>query len=79
MKPEHPKIKIKITLDLQSCAGCPLVDIKRTPGTGYALDYFCTASENKKKIMGYIEWSSEYRPVPDWCPIKYNVCHNEYI
>jgi hypothetical protein len=37
-------------------------------GAGYAMDYTCTLEG--KKIMGYIEWPSEIKPVPKWCPIR---------
>jgi hypothetical protein len=68
-KANNPKTKITITLELEDCTKCPMVKSKRTQGAGYALDYFCTAKKNER-IMGYIEWPSEYRPVPEWCPHK---------
>jgi hypothetical protein len=50
------------------------VKVSHTPGSGYASDYFCPKVKDKKgkpkKIMGYIEWDSEKKPVPDWCPIR---------
>lgn len=74
-KHNNPKTKIAITLELETCADCPLVMHARTMGAGYALDYFCTHkkvknSQDLKKVMSYIEWASEYAPVPEWCPYR---------
>lgn len=40
---KKPKLKTK-TLKLKSCYECPHLKNDRTPGSGYALDFFCTAS-----------------------------------
>jgi hypothetical protein len=60
-------VKTKILLQLETCKPCPYVDVRETPGAGYALDYHCTHANNRI-VMGYVEWESEEKPVPSWCP-----------
>lgn len=51
--------------------GCPNATNDRTPGAGYAVDWFCTAAA-KRMIVGYVEWDSELPKdgdFPDWCPL----------
>ena len=61
--------KTKIQIELTSCRNCPYVDITRTPGAGYAFDYWCEFSE-RKLILGYIEYPSEIPSIPEWCPCR---------
>jgi len=63
-KANNPKVTIQF--ELEDCAKCPKVDTKHMVGHS-AMDYFCKAMGGKK-ICGYIEWPSEMRGVPDWCP-----------
>lgn len=37
------RVKTK-TLKIKNCHECPHLDSDRTPGAGYAVDYFCRAS-----------------------------------
>ena len=57
---------------IENCMNCPNCDTKLTKGFGYAMDYFCTAADNKT-IAGYVEWDSE-KPkdgvFPKFCPLK---------
>lgn len=62
-------MKTMIKLVISDCSECPKVVEKRTPNAGYAHDYFCSITFNRK-VMGYVEWESDKAPVPDWCPIK---------
>ena len=54
---------------------CPYSGSARTPGSGYAEDYFCKLVPDKdsphgcKTTSGYVEWDSEINPIPIWCPI----------
>lgn len=59
----------KITIDLKDCRKCPECGEKLTKGYGYATDYFCKL-KNNKITSGYVEWSSDVNPVPNWCPLK---------
>ena len=62
------KTIIQATMEIEKCNECPFHDTRRTPGAGYAIDYFCVL-EKGKEIAGYIEWNSDLPYVPDWCPI----------
>ena len=62
-------MKTIIFLEIDNCSKCPNVVTERTPGAGYALDYFCSLCANKR-VMGYVEWDSDFSDVPDWCPIR---------
>lgn len=56
-------------LEFDSCRECPFKEDSRTPGAGYALDWFCT-KDVKRKIASYIEWATEEpKEIPDWCPL----------
>lgn len=64
------------------CHTCPNLVSERTPGAGYALDYFCKASRDKqgklRGVDGYVEWESEKRKpgdFPNFCPLeaRYNL------
>ena len=59
---------VVIQLEINSCIECPKVKVSRTPGAGSADDYFCT--KNHRMVMAYVEWSSDVKPVPDWCPLR---------
>jgi hypothetical protein len=72
----------KLIIILEKCVNngnknisCPYADSERTPGAGYAMDYFCTlmpdskAEHGFKKTSGYVEWDREINPIPLWCPI----------
>lgn len=61
----------KIVLDIKDCSECPKCVTTRTIGADYALDYHCGLMQNKQ-ICYYIEWPSEMKPVPSWCPISLN-------
>lgn len=53
------------------CMKCPNIKHERTPGAGYALDYFCEATG--AKVAGYVEWHSEEPKdgeFPDSCPLR---------
>lgn len=55
------------------CHKCPNVESRRTPGAGYAEDYWCTAVTPQQKVAGYVEWNSQKRKdqdFPDWCPLE---------
>lgn len=58
-----------IVLNIENCSECPKNEAKRTPGAGYAEDYYCTAVSPKKKTSGYVEWARDVNPVPQWCPL----------
>lgn len=60
--------KTKILLEITNCGDCPKCDVTRTPGWDYALSYFCKLEE--KMVCSGIEWPSEMKPVPDWCPLR---------
>lgn len=47
-------------LKLKNCHECPHIDSDRTPGSGYAMDYFCKL----QPIPGERNW--------DWRSDKYN-------
>jgi len=57
-----------LRLEVKDCSECPKCDTKRTYGAGYAIDYFCTLCDNKV-TSGYVEWSRDMNPVPNWCPL----------
>lgn len=51
---------------------CPNRKEDRTAGSGYALDYTCSAAGNKL-IDGYVEWPSEMSKAgdfPKFCPLE---------
>lgn len=55
------------------CDQCPKHTTERTPRSGFANDYFCTAVQlpsGPKMITSYVEWDSEIPPVPEWCPYR---------
>jgi hypothetical protein len=64
-----------------------MVESYRTLNAGFAIDYHCTHPEVKgcgddpnrpgKKIMGYVEWSTDEEPVPDWCPLLHQNCQEK--
>lgn len=58
-----------IPLVINDCSECPFVVNKRTPGAGYAQDYFCGKMENRK-IMGYVEWQRDIKDISEWCPYR---------
>ena len=72
-------MSVKVILELDNCStvkdgsgisrGCPYSIEKRTPNSGYALDYFCKLAENKM-TSGYVEWIKDFNPVPEWCPLR---------
>ena len=64
------KIRIDLVLELSDCRDCPMVLKKTTPSSLYAKDYFCKATKDLKKIMGYVEFKSDLQPIPFWCPYK---------
>lgn len=66
-----------IGLKLKHCAdGCPHCKSFPTPRSGFAYDFHCdlvkdpTDDSGIKMVMGYVEYKSDYRPVPDWCPLR---------
>ena len=60
-----------IGFEIEKCDKCPFVQLERTQGAGYAHDYWCTKTMDKRKlIVGYVEWDSEIPEVPEWCPCK---------
>lgn len=61
--------EVVITTPVKKCDKCPHMDMERTPGAGYALDWFCKKMDNKK-IAGYIEWDRDAPKVPEWCPYR---------
>lgn len=69
-KDNRPTTTIIVKYELASCRDCPMVESKPTPRAGYgAYDYFCTANDNVK-VMGYVEWQKDEKPVPEWCPYR---------
>ena len=54
---------------------CAFCTCERTPEAGYAYDYFCEhpqmiEMEGKRfMVMGYVEWSSDHKPIPTHCPL----------
>ncbi len=79
-KKNFPKARIAIIEERETCHGsgsyyggshmCKHCQESRTKGAGFAFDYHCVhPSIGKKKVMGYVEYSSDHNPVPDWCPI----------
>lgn len=60
---------MKVFVEIKKCDECPFVEIDRTEGAGYAVDYFCKKS-NGRKIAGYVEYQREIPDVPNWCPFK---------
>lgn len=62
----------KIILDINDCRDCLKCIEERTEGAGWAFDYSCSLEKdddgNPKQIMGYVEYTSDIEPVPDWCP-----------
>ncbi len=63
------KTKITIVYEIDDCSDCPKHTADRTPRSGYAMDYFCSAADNKP-IAGYIEWPQQMPEVPSWCPFR---------
>lgn len=82
MEPGARFEKTKISFELYTCdskdgthfgpsQGCPYHDTDRTPGAGFAHDLFCChPSVGREKVNGYIEYSADLLPVPNWCPLK---------
>jgi len=66
-KPDNVK-PVDIKLTIETCIECPKVREERTPQAGFASDYYCTLTGNK--VMGYVEWQSDYKPVPENCPLR---------
>ena len=64
--PREPFPKVIIAFEIETCKECPFVKVERTPGAGFAVDYYC--GETGNKVMGYVEWSSDENPVPTTCP-----------
>lgn len=60
------RVLTKIYLDIPGCDQCPKVRTEKIGGCG--IDYFCSLTGEKS--MSYIEWDSEKKPVPDWCPLR---------
>jgi hypothetical protein len=70
-----------IYLNLKNCVqledsnvigiGCPHAGSRLTKGFGYATDYFCKLNGGQV-TSGYVEWNSDIKSVPDWCPLKLN-------
>ena len=72
----------RLILNLEKCrdihggVSCPYSGSDRTIGSGYAEDYFCKlvpdpeADYGFKETSGYVEWPSDVRPIPEWCPIR---------
>jgi len=71
-----------LILNLEKCVhngkndiNCPYAGSARTMGAGFAEDYFCKlmpdlkSDHGYKGTSGYVEWGSEIRPIPLWCPI----------
>jgi len=74
------------TVDGSSSGGynkCHFCSESHTPGSGFGTDYFCdhpdapTGSETRhgythphNKVMGYVEYSNDWQPVPAWCPLR---------
>lgn len=52
-------------------ASCFYCSSSPTPGAGCADNYFCNhpSLSQPKKVMHYVEYSSDWNPVPDWCPL----------
>ncbi len=51
---------------------CPHMRSERTPQSGYAVDYWCHATNPRFMIDGYVEWDSEKRKPGDFpadCPL----------
>lgn len=65
----RPTATIVVKYELKDCSKCPMVISKRTVGAGYALDYHCSAVDNKR-VMYYVEWDKDMNPVPEWCPYR---------
>lgn len=63
-------MKVNVVIEVKDdCRKCPYCTSERTIGAGYALDYFCTHMPSKRrKIMGYVEYSNDIEPIPNWCP-----------
>ena len=59
---------MSLFLDFTKCDKCPYAKTERTPGAGYALDYFCSR-KNGRKVAGYVEWDSDMPLIPSWCPL----------
>jgi len=75
--------KTKIVLELEKCSdGCPHCRISRTKNAGCAADYHCELKKdddgNIKMIMGYVEYSGDYKPIPDWCPLRLDPPNETY-
>lgn len=66
---DRPTTTVVLKYELKDCSKCPMVKCDRTPGWGYAMSYFCTASDNKKISSG-VEWDKDHKPVPEWCPCR---------
>ena len=67
---------MKIQFDAETCwnfgnkKSCPFLNIERTIGAGYALDYTCVFGE-PRMIAGYVEYDYELpKTIPAWCPAR---------
>ena len=75
-----PFKKVAIKFEIETCRECPFCKDIYTVGAGRADDYHCchgkkryvsdTVLRSYPKIMHYVEYSSDEKPVPDWCPIR---------
>jgi hypothetical protein len=71
--------KTTIVLEVETCKECPMCTNHRTLQAGFAIDYHCNhplmtgcgddPNRPGKLIMGYVEYSVDEKPVPDWCPL----------
>ncbi|CAB4196694.1 hypothetical protein UFOVP1290_214 [uncultured Caudovirales phage] len=62
-----------VSLPIKSCMDCPHHKESNpfsTDGWDRMVDWFCTAS-NDKKIAGGVEWHEEKKiTIPEWCPLE---------
>lgn len=64
-------MKVNVIIEVEdNCIECPYCEDTRTIEAGYALDYWCIKMSPRKKIMGYVEYQSDVKPIPDWCPFR---------
>ncbi len=68
-----PFEKVKVAFEFETCKECPKVRSERTPQAGCADDYYCTEARDittgkHRMVMGYVEYSSDENPIPEWCP-----------
>jgi len=58
---------------ITNCHQCQHISEEKTPGAGYAIDYYCNAVTPRKIVAGYVEWDREKRKghdFPDFCPLE---------